>query len=321
MENTIANLQAQINDLVRRLETKQAIEHVDAAVKYTQLPDTLKYLPEFSGDKNTLSTWIDTVERTMNLCHEAEGSAVYQMWLGHVRNRVVGKANKVLLTKNCTLNWALMKQILSENFSAHRNLSNIISDVLMLKQNNLSLKSYISVCEELHQELNSNIYQDPINSGHEAAIMRVLVIMITNAFIDGLSYDLPRLVRASKPDTLENAFQAARDLADAHARERQKNQTMSKNFAYRNPISQQNMFVRKDIDEKMDVDPSTRHSYNSRLNSSTKESQRNRHQNYFKPTGQPRFHVEELSNVDQETAEETSDDLNFHIVQHKEQKT
>lgn len=318
MEKTVENLQAQINDLARRLAERQIVEQVDAAVKYTQLPDTLKYLPEFTGDKNTLTTWIDTVERTLILCQESEGSAVYQMWLGHVRNRVVGKANKALLTKNCPLNWTTMKQILNKHFSSKRILSNIVSDILVLKQNSLSLKNYISVCEELYYELNTNIYQDQINAGHECAIMRVMTITITNAFIDGLNYDLPRLIRTSKPESLEDAFKAARELTEVHVREKQRNQSTDKPSVRTNHSAHYN---RSDTNEAMDVDPSTRQSNNSRSNRRSNEIQGNRQTSYFKPTGQPRFHVEELTNVHQNESDEVNDDLNFHMAQQQKDQT
>lgn len=146
MEDTIKSMQEQIESLTQQLRNQRvcnsAAAAVDEAVRFTQIPDTRKYLPEFAGNTNTITTWIDTVERTLAICNGSEDSVVYQMWLGHVRNRIVHKANKVLLNKNCPLNWTLIKESLLEHFLERRDLGSLTYDISKLKQNNLSLSDF-----------------------------------------------------------------------------------------------------------------------------------------------------------------------------------
>lgn len=195
---------------------------VDKCLKESQIPDTIKQLPPYNGDPKSLCTWLDCVERVLNLYIELRHKPVYAIWLSQVRNKITDRANDALVKNHTPLQWEHIKATLISYFGDKRDLSTLTSKIGFLRQRSKSLNEFYHEAESLYADINANIHLDPENRGHEAAIMRVIELIIRNAFIDGLNDNLANYTRSGRPTSLLSAYQIAEDYANAEERRREK---------------------------------------------------------------------------------------------------
>jgi len=79
------------------------VEHVDLnqiivnAVNATKIPDPIKSIAEYSGDKTTLHRWISTVESVLVAYNEVAQHPIYQVWLNLIRNKITNEADQALI--------------------------------------------------------------------------------------------------------------------------------------------------------------------------------------------------------------------------------
>lgn len=66
----------------------------------TKIPDAIKSIPSYSGDPKNLSSWIEAVNTTLQLFAAARETPVYPIWMQTIRNKIVDKANEVLVSNH-----------------------------------------------------------------------------------------------------------------------------------------------------------------------------------------------------------------------------
>lgn len=195
---------------------------IEASILGSRIPDTIKQLPTYSGDKKQLTTWIDLVQSTLELYRELVNTPIYPIWLRQIRQKITEKANDVLVNNHTPLQWNAMRDALIDHFGDRRDLSTLTQKIPYLKQGSQTIDSFYHECAGLASDINANLTLDPQNNGHVPAIMRVIGIMMRDSFIDGLHEPYSSYTRNARPASLLEARQYAVDQFAAGLRKREK---------------------------------------------------------------------------------------------------
>lgn len=220
--------------MIKEKENKMAEDLVTQAINASRIPDTIKLLPTYDGEPKLLKTWIDSVESILNLYRPLRGNPIFNVWLLHIKHKLIGKASDALT--RTPLVWNDIKQTLIEHFGDQRDLTTLSQNIPFLKQNEKSITEFYHECSELYADMNAKISLDNNNEGHVEPIMRMIGAMIRDAFVDGLNEPYSSYTRNYRPGTLIEAFQCASEQYAAHCR-RQKRVGHSKKPS-NNPLPQ-----------------------------------------------------------------------------------
>lgn len=201
---------------------------IAAAITNSKIPDPIKQIEKYAGDKTSLYTWINMVETVMESFQNIAHLPIYRVWGQVIRNKIIGDADKALVTHNAN-EWVAIKRVLIENFGDKRDIATITQKIPYLSQGNKSLDEYYQETSELVAQISQKLSLDPENENHVAAIMRVMTPIVVTGFVDGLKGNLSELVRTQNPTNMLEAYRAA--LAHSEAQDRQRERTrMSKQF-------------------------------------------------------------------------------------------
>lgn len=118
MNQTIADLQEKIAVLT----IQQSQPSIDVA-SFFRIPDPIKSLPSFDGNRKQLSTWLTTTEETLNLCKDRVTGEVFKMYLTAVINKIEGKARDILCLAGSINDFESLKEILFDAFGDRQELS------------------------------------------------------------------------------------------------------------------------------------------------------------------------------------------------------
>jgi hypothetical protein len=194
----------------------------------SKVPDGIKFISTYDGDPKTLHQWISTMENVFAPMHGIQELEPYLPgWLQIVRNKIIGPANDALIARNLPLTIRNIKTVLVEYFGDQRDIASLAQAIPYLRQKNKTVTEFYHECNQLTADINSKLNFTNEFVGHVPAVMQFVNIMIRNAYVDGLNGDARKHVRSYRPDTLVEAFRAAKDLelADMRAAEVKKNYT------------------------------------------------------------------------------------------------
>lgn len=194
------------------------MEQVDALISASRIPDTIKLIPTYSGDRKGLTAWLSIVDTTLALYEALSNTDLYGVWVQQIRNKIVGEAMKALEGGRANMTWPEIKRSLTDYFGDKRELSTLTQEIPYLRQGNKSLHEYYHSCGNLLNTIEDKIRLDPLNEGHEDAIMRVLSEQVKNGFIDGLNDPYDKYTRNYRPATLLDAYQCAQQQVAAEER-------------------------------------------------------------------------------------------------------
>lgn len=193
-------------------------QRLQQILNLTKIPDAIKSIPSYEGDPKTLSSWIQTVESTLELFIAVQGLPVYPIWVQYIRNKIVGKANETLQSNHVPNDWNEIRDTLITYFGDRRDLSTLILQIPYNKQGQKSLTDFYGEISALAADIHTKIQLDPENNGHVQAIMRILNILIRDSFIDGLNEPYSSYTRNFRPEDLREAYQCAAEQLSADKR-------------------------------------------------------------------------------------------------------
>lgn len=131
------------------------------AINTTKIPDPIKNLHEYSGDRTSLYRWITTVDNILETYQTVSHTAIYRVWGQIIRNKIVGDADKALVARNVG-NWDDIKDTLIEYFGDRRDIATITQQIPYLRQDNKSLEDYYHYTNQLIADINQKISLDPV---------------------------------------------------------------------------------------------------------------------------------------------------------------
>jgi Retrotransposon gag protein len=194
-------------------------------INQSKIPDPIKFISNYDGDSKTLHYWLTSVEVVINLYDNVRlgHPAVFAVWLGVIRSKIIGKANDALVLRHVPLAWANIRACLIEYFGDSRDLSTLCQKIPYLRQENKTVEEYYKEISQLSANINQKIVLDPRYDNHVDAVMVFVNEITKNAFIDGLNEPYNLTVRGFRPESLEAAKSAAEEQVQSVLRNRNPN--------------------------------------------------------------------------------------------------
>lgn len=234
-QNQVAQLQAQLNDVLSRLDDKEReiallqinmaeVPNVHATPTVAnddfsrgRVPDIIKGLPQYSGSSHQLSTWIQSVERIIRHFRSLHGTAIFELWLQEIRNKIIGEAGDMLASNGIPLEWNAIKSQLTLLYGDKRELSTLLQKLFGLKQNRSNVHDFYSSIRDCFTGISTHI-QTSEEWEKPAELVKFVDKLCLEKFVDGLDEPFATHVSLSQPATLNQAFQYAIDKANRIAR-------------------------------------------------------------------------------------------------------
>lgn len=121
---------------------KKTLERINQPNKMTTITviDLIKNLNNFDGTPGTLNRFLRNANRIITTA--GENPATIEMVTDMVRNKIVGKANEILISVGDPSAWNLISEHLKTQFSDRRTVETILHKLNTISQNNKSLELY-----------------------------------------------------------------------------------------------------------------------------------------------------------------------------------
>lgn len=223
---------------------------LQAALNAAKLPDSIKSIPEYSGDKISLLRWITHVDAVLADL-TAMNIPILQSWQLTVRSKITGEADRALVASGCDYQWPNIKLKLVEHFGDKRNLQTIMAG-MRITMGGKMLGDYYLEATKLSADIGQNVALEEAYVGHTQQVMHFANKLVLSAFIDGLNQDMKSFVMARGPTTLAEAKSMADEFQNSLQREKfydkknnneyfKQGQSRQKRFQkYQNPQTPQN---------------------------------------------------------------------------------
>lgn len=171
-----------------------------------KIPDAVKDLPAYDGNKNTLYEFIGNVDEILTIINEEVGKPQYNVIMRAIRNKIIRQANEIL-TMYCTpLDWKIIRETLILHYSDKRNETNLVKDLHQIRQNNDSMEIYYSRIIEIFSTIINHVRVHELNQNVINSKCGLYAEMCLNVYLSGLKEPLGSIVRAMRPKTISEAF-------------------------------------------------------------------------------------------------------------------
>lgn len=192
-----------------------------------RVPDAIKFIVPYKGDKKTLASWLTSVEEKLKYAKqtcssEEEIAHAMPLLVSIIRDKIVGEASEALVARHTALEWSEIKTVLSEYFGDKRDLCTLVTQISYMKQGTKSITEFYNDCRELLSDITAKLLLDQETKLCVKILSKSYEDMILNSFIDGLVEPYSTLTRTSRPTTLLMAYQGALDQYNAAQRRKEK---------------------------------------------------------------------------------------------------
>lgn len=172
-----------------------------------KIPDPIKSIPNFDGNRRQLTAWLQTAENTLSVFHPLVTPQQFQLYVQAVSNKIQGKAKDILCLAGNPMNFVEIKDILMEALGDRQELSYYKSQLWATKQTeNISVHNYFNKIKEITQNIKTLSKQNPKYNQAWAAINAFIEEDSLAAFLSGLRKPYFGYAQAAKPKSLEEAY-------------------------------------------------------------------------------------------------------------------
>lgn len=189
----------------------------------SRIPDPIKGIPHFDGNRRQLHAWINTAETTLARFQPLVGDDVYEIYEQAVFNKIEGRAKDIICLAGNPSSFQEIKHILIEAIGDRQELSTYKARLWSNKQTpDMTIKQYYNKTKEIVQNIKTISKQDPLFSAHWDAILKFIDQDALAAFMAGLKAPYQGYAQASGPKDLEDAyaflckFQSTEKIAESH---------------------------------------------------------------------------------------------------------
>lgn len=188
-------------------QTAEAFQRAEVILKSMQTPQAIRELPVFDGNPVKLHSFIRSVDHLIPFLSALENTPFYNVWLQSIRAKIVGDADQILEIYGTPLTWNDIKGNLIAYYNDKRDCVTLTRELFQLQQITTIEKFYSQVQNLLSLLINNtnisiqdtDLKTDRIETHKENALQ---------VFLAGLKEPIGGNVRARKPSTLKEAFDA-----------------------------------------------------------------------------------------------------------------
>lgn len=170
-----------------------------------RIPDPIKTLPTFNGNKKQLNWWLETAEKTLKNYETLVSPEIFQIYLTAVSNKIEGHAKDVLCTNGNPTTFDEIKQILVAALGDKQDLSTYNCQLWHNKMDGSVSKHYQRTKQLVHN-IKSLAKQNPKYNDHWEAVNDFIDEYSLAAYVSGLQKPYFGYVQAAEPKNIESAY-------------------------------------------------------------------------------------------------------------------
>lgn len=223
-------------------ETAQMFQQAEIVLKSMQIRD----LPTFNGNPVKLHNFIRSVDDLFPFISALENTPFFNVWLQSIRAKIIGEADQILEIYGTPLIWNDIKANLIAYYNDKRDCVTLTRELFQVQQITTIEKFYGQVQNLLSLLINNTniLIQDNDLKTDRIATRKENALQV---FLAGLKEPIGGNVRARKPSTLKEAFDACVEERNFQAKQglksspfypslpKQTNQPTFSNFQPPNP--------------------------------------------------------------------------------------
>lgn len=170
-----------------------------------RIPDPIKLLPTFNGNKKQLNWWLETAERTLNGFQTLVSPDTFQIYLTAVSNKIEGHAKDVLCTNGNPTTFDEIKRILKAALGDKQDLSTYNCQLWHNKMDGSVSKHYQRTTQLVHN-IKSLAKQNVKYNDHWDAVNEFIDEYCLAAYVSGLQKPYFGFVQAAEPKDIQTAY-------------------------------------------------------------------------------------------------------------------
>lgn len=169
-----------------------------------RIPDPIKMLPIFNGNKKQLASWIET-EKTLRLFENLVSPQIFEIYVTAVINKIEGHAKDVICTNGNPKTFSEVKEILITSLGDKQDLSTYNCQLWHNKMDG-NANTHYQKTKELVHNIKSLAKQNPKYNLHWDAINDFIDEYSLAAYVSGLQKPYFGYEQAAEPKSIENAY-------------------------------------------------------------------------------------------------------------------
>lgn len=208
---TLRNQVATLQQMVEHLQIQQqqgpnqsSGNHYEALCK---IPDPIKSIPKFDGNKKQLASWLNTAESTLMIFHGIVSEQQMRIFTTAVFNKIEGKAKDILCLAGNPTTFEEVKLILVNALGDRQELTYYKSQLWQTKMTEgMSIHRYYNKCKEIIQNIKTLAKQKQKYLNNWEAINAFIEEDALAAFLSGLREPYFGYAQAACPEDMEAAY-------------------------------------------------------------------------------------------------------------------
>lgn len=189
-----------------------------------QIPDQIKIIPEFNGNRKETLAWIEDTQEALELFEDFELEPCYKQIMRVVKSRLVGEAREVIIAAGNPSEWSEIKTALLNAFGDKRDITSHIQSLFYIRQGKKSLSEYFHKLKSIDTAIKTSAAQMDEYKGSTEAVNALISLMTLTRYIDGLNGEnVAMYVRSYRPKSLEEAHDITVQHSNAAFRQKMEN--------------------------------------------------------------------------------------------------
>lgn len=174
---------------------------------FFRIPDPIKSIPSFNGNRKQLAAWISTAENTLNLFKNRVPDAIYQMYTTAVVNKLEDAAKDIICLAGNPQDFGTVKELLTISLGDRQELSTYKCKLWRNRMgDNINIHKYYQKSKEILQNIKTIAKQNELYKNNWEAINRFIEEDGLAAFIAGLHPHYFGHAQAARPKDIEDAY-------------------------------------------------------------------------------------------------------------------
>lgn len=192
------------------------------------IPDPIKNLSEFSGQRSELSSWLREVSELYEMFkikgEAGQPDSLSSVYVRAIKNKIKGNARAILCANNDPDTIEEIKNILIEQYGDQRDFPTNISGLFQIRKGDKNHLRFFNEIKELNTRLKANLTNHPLSG------KQIIDVLTVTRYLDNIGEPLASIIRLSKPKTLEEAYHSVCINQNAEYRTRPAKTPYKSNF-------------------------------------------------------------------------------------------
>lgn len=204
LQSQQAAAQDNVQDNGQQNQNAVATVNLDSLYK---IPDPIKSIPKFDGNRKQLNAWLGTAETTLKVFKDLVSDQQYNIFVTAVINKIEGRAKDIICLAGNPQCFTQVKEILTTALGDRQELTYYKSQLWQTRMTeNMSVHKYFNKIKETVQNIKTLAKQKEKYQNSWDAINSFIEEDALAAFLSGLKEPYFGYAQAARPDDMEAAY-------------------------------------------------------------------------------------------------------------------